>query len=92
MRNIEGLMPISRDEYDRGQVQNEEAQLILNFLRQHRDMAFTSEEIVKAVYPDAGRLTVDYVRFRTSLIRLQAENLIETREISGTQSTYYIAK
>ena len=48
---IDLLMPISIEEFMRGRVIDGSSKIILEFLRSHRDQAFTQDEIIKAVNP-----------------------------------------
>lgn len=77
------LMPISRDEYEFGDV--DIGLFILQFLREHSDYAFTAEELLKGLVSSARATSLDEVI--TALEDLVQSNKVESKNIKGV--VYY---
>jgi hypothetical protein len=80
-------MPISADEYMKGKVIDVSSKIVLNFLRAHRDQAFTQDEIIKGVNPN--HTPESFIHFLAAMAPLQLQGLVERREISN--ELYYRA-
>jgi hypothetical protein len=80
-------MPISADEFRKGKVVDGSSKFVLDFLRAHRDQAFTQDEIIKGVNPN---LTPEsFIHFLAAMAPLQLQGLVERSEISN--ELYYHA-
>ncbi len=84
-------MPISADEYKKGKVIDGSSKIVLDFLRSHRDQAFTQDEIIKGVNPN--HTPESFIHFLAAMAPLQHHGLVERREISTDKGSdlYYRA-
>lgn len=80
-------MPISVDEFKKGKIIDGSSKIVLDFLRAHRDQAFTQDEIIKAVNPNYTQES--FIHFLAAMAPLQHQGLVERREISN--ELYYSA-
>ena len=80
-------MPISVDEFQKGKFVDGSSTIVLNFLKSHRDQAFTQDEIIRGVNPD--HTPESFIHFLAAMAPLQLQGLVERREISD--ELYYRA-
>ena len=76
-------MPVSVEEFMKGKVIDGPSKIVLDFLRSHRDRAFTQDEIIKAVNPHPT--PESFVHFLAAMAPLQLQGLVERRQISDTE-------
>lgn len=84
-------MSVSIDEFQKGNIVDGASKIVLDFLRSHRDQAFSQEEIMKGVNPNP---TPDsFIHFLAAMAPLQLHGLVERREISTAKGSelYYRA-
>ncbi|MBI4340031.1 MAG: hypothetical protein HY680_08790 [Chloroflexi bacterium] len=78
-------MPISKGDFDRGR--HEPAEVLLSFLREHSDQAFTLEELCTILMAE-GYNVVEVVEVTEAALRALIEReRVEVREIEETR--YY---
>lgn len=80
-------MPVPLEEFNKGKIIEGSSKLVLDFLRAHRDQAFTQDEIIKAVNPNYT--SESFIHFLAAMAPLQLQGLVERREISN--ELYYRA-
>jgi hypothetical protein len=68
-------MPISADEFRKGKVVGGSSKFVLDFLRAHRDQAFTQDEIIKGVNPNPT--PESFIHFLAAMAPLQLQGLVE---------------
>lgn len=73
-------MPVSVEEFMKGKVIDGSSKFVLDFLRSHRDQAFTQDEIFKAVNPHPTPESI--IHFLAAMAPLQLQGLVERRQIS----------
>jgi len=84
-------MSVSIDEFQKGNIVDGASKIVLDFLRSHRDQAFSQEEIMKGVNPNP---TPDsFIHFLAAMAPLPLHGLVERREISTAKGSelYYRA-
>lgn len=84
-------MPISTDEFQKGKIIDGSSKIVLDFLRSHRDQAFTQDEIIEAVNPHPT--PESFIHFLAAMAPLQLQGLVERRQISTDKDSelYYRA-
>ena len=84
-------MPISIDQYQKGKIVEGSSKWVLEFLRSHKDKAFTQDEIIKGVNPNST--PESFIHFLAAMAPLQFHDLVERREITSDQGSelYYRA-
>ena len=84
-------MPISFDEYQKGKIIDGSSRIVLDFLRSHKDQAFTQQEIIEDVNPN--HTPESFIHFLAAMAPLQLQNLVERRKISTPEGPllYYLA-
>ena len=85
--NIYFPMPISIEEFQKGKIIDGSSKIVIDFLRAHRDQAFTQDEIIKGVNPN--HTPESFIHFLAAMAPLQLQGLVERREISN--ELYYHA-
>jgi hypothetical protein len=80
-------MPISVDEYMKGEVVDGASKWVLKFLQAHSDQAFTQDEVIKGVNPNPT--PESFVHFLAAMAPLQLQGLVERRSIDN--ELYYHA-
>lgn len=81
-------MPIATDEYEKGKIIDGASKIVLEFLRSHRDHAFTQKEIIDAV--GSKPVTSESImHFLAAMAPLQLQGLVERRQIGN--ELYYRA-
>ena len=87
-------MPIDKGSFNKGRIISTTEQAVLNFLRTHRDKAYTQRELAAAVGVAKGQNflldLLDSFTFTSILETLVKEREITKREIQGT--VYYATK
>lgn len=73
-------MPISRSEFERGEINPYQA--VMSFLRLNKDYAWTLEEIQEKVHSQY-KLTIGIEELRNFLDELAMKGIIEKKEICG---------
>lgn len=73
-------MPISVEEFMKGKVIDGSSKIVVDFLTSHRDLAFTQDEIIKAVNPHPT--PESFIHFLAAMAPLQHQGLVERRLIS----------
>ena len=78
-------------EFQIGNIIDGSSKIVLDFLRLHRDQAFTRDEIIKAVNPNPT--PESFIYFLAGMAPLQLQGLVERREISTAKGSelYYRA-
>lgn len=76
-------------EFQIGNIIDGSSKIVLDFLRLHRDQAFTQDEIIKAVNPNPT--PESFIYFLAGMAPLQLQGLVERREISTAKGSelYY---
>lgn len=84
-------MSVSIDEFQKGNIVDGASKIVLDFLRSHRDQAFSQEEIMKGVNPNPTPDSI--IHFLAAMAPLQLHGLVERREISTAKGSelYYRA-
>jgi hypothetical protein len=84
-------MPISIDEFQKGNIVDRASKIVLDFLRLHRNQAFNQVEIKKGVNPNPT--PENFIHFLAATAPLQLQGLVERREISTAKGSelYYRA-
>ena len=80
-------MPISSEEYQKGKVVEGSSKLALNFLRAHKEQAFTQDEIIKGLNPNPTNES--FIHFLSAMAPLQLQGLVERRQMSDDESDLY---
>jgi hypothetical protein len=84
-------MPISMDEFRKGNIIYGSSKIVLNFLKLHNDQAFTQDKIIKSV--NLNPSAESFIRFLAAMAPLQHHDLVERRELPTPKSPelYYPA-
>jgi hypothetical protein len=84
-------MPISLNEFQKGNIIDGSSKIVRDFLSSHRDQAFTQDEIIKGVNPNPT--TESFVHFLAAKAPLHLQGIGERREISTPNGPelYYLA-
>lgn len=88
-------MPISKDEFEKGQKDEMIVSRIQRFLDSNRDTAFTEDEILKRLYPSHTDWPIDRTGFNSAIIVLSQAQKIEVRYVTsgeGNVDIYFKAK
>lgn len=76
-------MPISRDDFNKGALRPPQSALILNFLQNHKDKAFTDSDIIHGLDPEKTDSNLaDQIYFMVSVTPLLHDQSVEFRMIS----------
>ena len=80
-------MPISSEEFQKGKVVQGSSNLALNFLRAHKEQAFTQDEIINGLNPNPTKESI--IHFLSAMAPLQLQGLVERRQMSDDESDLY---
>lgn len=85
------LMPISLNEFRKGNIIDGSSKIVLNFLKSHINQAFTQDEIINGVSPNLA--PDSFIHFLAAIAPLLHHGLVERREISTPEGPdlYYVA-
>lgn len=72
-------MPISTDEFQKGNIIDGSSKIVLDFLTSHREQAFTQDEIIKGV--NTNPTPESFIHFLAAMAPLQLQGLVKRREI-----------
>jgi hypothetical protein len=88
------IMPITKDDFDKGRSEDPIISKIQNFLESNREIAFTEEEIMGNLYPDHIAWPGDTIAFSSAMLILAYAGKIELRyvNIGSGVKTFFRAK
>ena len=87
-------MPISKDDFAKGRIEDALIVKIQSFLDSNKDKAFTEEEITRHLYPEHIAWPGDTIAFNSAMLILAFAGKIELRYINTSLGikTYFMAK
>ncbi len=87
-------MPITKDDFAKGRIEDALIVKIQNFLDSNREKAFTEEEIMGHLYPDHIAWPGDTFAFSSAMLILAYAGKIELRYVNAGSGvkTYFRAK
>ena len=88
-------MPITKDDFNKGRIENLMIRQIQSMLEANKDKAFTEEEILRIIYPEHIGWPIDRTVFNVAVMILEYLGKVEARYVAdsdGAISIYFNAK